>query len=399
MTVQDRVAAQPFIAPEPTPPLLPRTLMGPEQEAFRRTARRFFETEIAPHREAFEAQGHIPRELWNRAGELGLLCTAIPEEYGGMGGDRLFSSVLMEEQGRVLASAPGFMLHSDIVAPYLLRYGTEEQKQKYLPRMATGELVGAIAMSEPGAGSDLQGIKTRAEDQGDHYLLNGSKIFITNGYLADIVIVVARTGSTGKGSRDISLLIVEAASEGFTKATPLHKMGMKGQDTAELFFSDVKVPKENLLGQAGQGFVMLMQELPWERLIIAIQAQAATEAVFDLTRQYVKERQAFGQSVMDFQVTRHKLAELQTELSLGRTYVDECTRTMLAGKLTPQAASAAKYWVSEMCSRVMDACVQLHGGYGYMWEYPVARAFVDNRAHRIYGGTNEIMKELIGRSL
>ncbi|GAA5513878.1 acyl-CoA dehydrogenase [Deinococcus carri] len=397
MTVQDQPA--PFSAPEATPPLLPRTLMQPEHEAFRRTVRRFFETEVAPYTEQFERDGHIPRQLWNRAGELGLLLTAIPEEYGGMGGDRLFSTVLMEEQGRVLASATGFMLHSDIVAPYILHYGTEEQKRRYLPGMATGERVGAIAMTEPGAGSDLQGIKTRAEDKGDHYLLSGSKIFITNGYLADLVIVVARTGNTGKGSRDLSLLLVETNSEGFSKGKPLKKMGMKGQDTCELFFSDVRVPKENLLGQEGQGFRMLMQELPWERLIIAIEAQAAAEAVFDLTRQYVKERQAFGQAVMDFQVTRHKLAELQTEISLGRTYVDECTRAMLGGKLTPQAASAAKYWVSEMCSRVMDACVQLHGGYGYMWEYPVARAFVDNRAHRIYGGTNEIMKELISRAL
>lgn len=398
MTVEDAPTSV-FTAPEVTPPLLPRHLMQPEHEAFRRTARRFFETEVAPHGEQFERDGHIPRALWNRAGEVGLLCTAIPEEYGGMGGDRLFSAVVMEEQARVLASAPGFAVHSDIVAPYLLHYGTEAQKHAYLPRLTTGELVGAIAMTEPGAGSDLQGIKTRAEDQGDHYLLNGSKIFITNGYLADLVIVVAKTGTTGKGSRDISLLVVDVNSPGFSKGRPLKKLGMRGNDTAELFFDNVKVPRENLLGQEGEGFRMLMAELPWERLIIAIQAQAAAEAVFDLTRQYVGERQAFGQAVSAFQVTRHKLAELQTEISLGRTYVDECCRVLQSGKLTPQAASAAKYWVSEMCSRVMDACVQLHGGYGYMWEYPVARAFVDNRAHRIYGGTNEIMKELIGRNL
>ena len=391
--------AQVFTAVPATPPLLPRSLYGGEHEAFRRSVRAFMEKEVAPYGEQYEHDGHVPRELWNKAGEAGMLCAAIPEEYGGLGGDRLFSAVLMEEQGRIMSSALGFMLHSDIVAPYILNYGTEEQKQKYLPKMATGEIVGCIAMSEPGAGSDLQGIKTRAEDKGDHYLLSGSKIFITNGYLADLAIVVAKTGNTGKGSRDISLLLVDTKSEGFTKGKPLKKMGMKGNDTAELFFNDVKVPKENVLGAEGMGFKMLMQELPWERLIIAIQAQASSEAVFNLTREYVKERQAFGQSVMEFQTVRHKLAELQTEINVGRVFVDECLRQELAHKLSPQAASAAKYWVSDMCSRVLDQCVQLHGGYGYMWEYPVARAFVDNRAHRIYGGTNEIMKELISRSL
>ena len=256
--------------------MLPSHLYGPEHEDFRRTARRFFETEVAPYGEQFERDGHIPRNLWNKAGEAGLLCVAIPEEYGGMGGDRLFSTILLEEQSRILSSGPGFLLHSDIVAPYILNYGTEEQKQKYLPKLATGEMVGSIAMTEPGTGSDLQGVKTRAEDKGDHYVLNGSKIFITNGYLCDVAIVVCKTGNTGKGSRDISLLLVEANSPGFSKGKPLKKMGMKGNDTAELFFNDVKVPKENLLGQEGEGLKMLMRELPWERLIIAVQAQAAT---------------------------------------------------------------------------------------------------------------------------
>ena len=399
VTNPEKPAAAAFTAAPITPPLLPRRLFEAEHEAFRRTVRKFYETEVAPYYEQFEHDGHIPRELWNKAGAAGLLCVAIPEEYGGMGGDKLFSTVIMEEQGRVQATGPGFGLHSELIAPYILHYGTEEQKQKYLPRMATGEIIGAIAMTEPGTGSDLQSIKTRAEDKGDHYLLNGSKIFITNGYLADLVIVVAKTGNTGKGSRDISLLLVDTESEGFTKGKPLKKMGMKGNDTAELFFNDVKVPKENLLGQEGAGFGMLMQELAWERIFIAMQAQVAAEVAFDQTRQYVTERQAFGQAVKEFQLTRQKLAEMHTEISLGRTFLDECLRLDLDKKLSPQAASAAKYWISDMCSRVLDGCVQLHGGYGYMMEYPVARAFVDNRAHRIYGGTNEIMKELIGRNL
>lgn len=388
-----------FAAVPATDPLIARDVYGAEHDDYRRLARGFFETEIAPHWERWEEQQHIDRDTWTKAGAAGILCAAIPEEYGGLGGDRLFSAILMEEQARVFASAPGFMLHSDIVAPYILKYGTEEQKRKYLPKMASGEMVGAIAMTEPGTGSDLQAVRTRAEDAGDHYILNGSKIFITNGYLADLVIVVAKTGNSGKGSNDISLLLVEAASEGFSKGKPLKKIGMKGQDTCELFFDSVKVPKANLLGQEGGGFFMLMGELAWERLIIAIQAQAAAEAVFDTTRQYTKDRHAFGRPIGAFQTMRHKLAELYTEISVGRAFVDNAMKAEVAGTLSPQAAAAAKCWVSDMAMRVIDQCVQMHGGYGYMQEYAVARAFVDNRAHRIYGGTNDIMKELISRFL
>lgn len=388
-----------FVAPPETPMLLQRTVFGPEHDTYRRGVRRFFEEQVYPHWEAWEAQGHVDRALWNRAGEAGLLCVAIPEAFGGMGADRLFATIVIEEQARVGATGPGFSLHSEIVAPYILHYGTDAQRQLYLPRMATGELIGAIAMTEPGTGSDLQNIRTRAEDKGDHYLLNGSKIFITNGYLADVVVVVARTGDSGKGSADTSLLLVDATAPGFTKGKPLKKMGMRAQDTCELFFDDVRVPKANLLGTAGSGFMMLMQQLAWERLLIAIQAQASAEAAFDIARDYVKNRQAFGRPVAAFQTMRHRLAELQTELSVGRTFVDECLKAEAAGALTPMAAAGAKLWVSEMCSRVIDQCVQMHGGYGYMWEYPVARAFVDNRAHRIYGGTNDIMKELISRTL
>jgi alkylation response protein AidB-like acyl-CoA dehydrogenase len=400
----DAVTASPpsgasFSAPPETPMLLRRTIFGPEHEDYRRGVRRFFEEEVYPHWEAWEAQGHVDRAVWNKAGEAGLLCVAIPEEFGGLGADRLFATVVMEEQARVGASGPGFSLHSEIVAPYILQYGTDAQKQHYLPRMATGELMGAIAMTEPGTGSDLQSIRTRAEDKGDHYLLNGSKIFITNGYLSDVVIVVAKTGGSGKGSADTSLLLVDASLPGFTKGKPLKKMGMRAQDTCELFFDDVRVPKENLLGTEGSGFKMLMQQLAWERMIIAIQAQAGAEATFNITREYVKNRQAFGRPVAEFQTMRHRMADLQTDLSVGRTFVDECLRAEVAGTLTPIAAAGAKLWVSEMCSRVADQCVQMHGGYGYMWEYPVARSFVDNRAHRIYGGTNDIMKELISRAL
>ena len=398
MTDRTKMTAK-FVAPPETGTLLPRTVFGPEHEDYRRTARKFFEHEVFPHWEEWEAQGHVDRGLWNKAGDAGLLCVAIPEEFGGLGADRIFATVVMEEQARVGASGPGFSLHSEIVAPYILHYGTDAQKREYLPKMASGEIIGAIGMTEPSTGSDLQSICTRAEDKGDHYVLNGSKIFITNGYLADLVIVVAKTGASGKGSADTSLILVEANSLGFTKGKPLKKMGMRAQDTAELFFNDVRVPKENVLGTEGMGFMMLMQQLAWERLMIAIQAQASAEANFDIARDYVKNRNAFGRPVAAFQTMRHRMAEMQTELSVGRAFVDECLKAEVAGTLTPMAAAGAKMWVSEMCSRVIDQCVNMHGGYGFMWEYPVARAFVDNRAHRIYGGTNDIMKELISRAL
>ena len=278
-----------------------------------------------------------------------MLCVTMPEAFGGLGADRLFATIVMEEQARVGASGPGFSLHSEIVAPYLKHYGSQAQKERYLPRMASGELIGAIAMTEPGTGSDLQNIRTRARDAGDHYVLNGSKIFITNGFLADLVIVVAKTGETGKGSADTSLMLVEAGTPGFTKGKPLKKMGMRAQDTAELFFEDVRVPKENLLGSEGAGFLMLMQQLAWERLMIAIQAQASAEAAFDIARDYVKSRTAFGRPVAAFQTMRHRMADMQTELGVGRTFVDECLKAEIAGTLTPMAAAAAKMWVSEMC--------------------------------------------------
>ena len=383
----------------PLPPMTPSKLYNAEHEAFRDTARRFFETEMAPHQEKFSEQQHIDRNLWNKAGELGLLCATMPEQYGGSGVDRLYSAILMEEQAYALDSASGFSLHSDIVANYILNFGNDEQKMQWLPKMATGEKVGAIAMTEPGTGSDLQAIRTTAVADGDDYIVNGSKIFITNGYLCDVAVVAVKTGNSDKGAANISLLIMDTHVEGFSKGRPLKKVGMHGQDTCELFFDNVRVPKANLLGMEGMGFIMLMKELAWERLMIGIMSQAGAEVVLAHTVQYTKDRKAFGKPIAAFQNTRFKLAEMRTKIDIGRVYIDRCMELQLEGKLTVEAAAASKYWHSDMVNQVIDECVQLHGGYGYMMEYPVARAWIDSRAHRIYGGTNEIMKELIARGL
>lgn len=379
--------------------MIPRSLFAPEHEDFRKTVRRFFAEEVVPNRERWEAQQHVDRVLWNKAGELGLLCVTMPEEYGGLGLDRTYSTVLMEEQAYAGDSSAGFSLHSDIVAPYVENFGTREQKAKYLPRMATGELIGAIAMTEPGTGSDLQAVKTTAVADGDHYVLDGSKIFITNGYLSDLVIVVAKTGQSGEGARDISLLLVEASSPGFSKGRPLKKVGMHAQDTCELFFENVRVPKANLLGDEGMGFAMLMRELAWERLMIAIASIAGAEAALDRTLEYTKSRKVFGKPVAAYQNTRFKLAEMKAELAIGRVYVDRCIELVLNERLGVADAAIAKMWTSDLMCKVIDQCLQLHGGYGYMLEYPIARAWIDSRAQRIYGGTNEIMKELIARAL
>ncbi|MCE2678864.1 MAG: acyl-CoA dehydrogenase family protein [Burkholderiales bacterium] len=379
--------------------MIPRTLFTHEHEEYRRQVRRFFEEEIAPHHARWEDQNHVDRSIWNRAGELGHLCMSMPTEYGGSGVDRLFSVIQMEEQCRVGASGIGFSLHNDIVANYVNNFGSEEQKQRYLPKMASGEMVGAIAMTEPGTGSDLQAIKTTAISRGDHYVLNGSKIFITNGYLSDLVVVVAKTGPANGGAQAISLLLVEADSVGFTKGKPLKKVGMKAQDTCELFFNNVVVPKENLLGPEGGGFFMLMKELPWERLIIAITSVAGAEAAFEETLKYTRDRTAFGKAIASYQANRFTLAELKTKIQIGRTFIDRCLELVLQEKLDVDTAAMAKWWATDMADEVIDACVQLHGGYGYMLEYPIARMYVDARASRIYGGTNEIMKELIARQL
>lgn len=379
--------------------MLPRKLFQSEHEAFRDTVRKFYEEEVLPNTEKYEQQQHVDRDLWNKAGELGLLCTTMPEQYGGSGVDRLYSMILIEEQAYAGDSATGFSLHSDIVANYLHNFGNEHQKQHWLPKMATGEVVTAIAMTEPGTGSDLQAVRTTAVLEGDEYVINGSKIFITNGYLCDMAIVVCKTGNSDKGSANLSLIMVEADRAGFSKGKPLNKIGMKGQDTCELFFDNVRVPKENLLGMEGMGFIMLMKELAWERMIVAIICQAGAEAAFAHTLQYTKERKAFGKPIGAFQNTRFKLAEMRTEIDFCRAYLDRCMELQLKDQLSVDAAAAAKYKISELFSKVVDECLQLHGGYGYMLEYPIARAYLDNRANRIYAGTNEIMKELISRSL
>ena len=382
--------------------MLPRTLFTPDHDEFRKNVRRFLDEECVPHHARWEEQQHIDRSLWNRAGELGFLCLTIPEEYGGMGGDRLFSTVLMEEQMYTGVTGPGFSVHSDIVANYLLNFGTEAQKREWLPKMASGEAVGAVAMTEPGTGSDLQAIKTRAQLDGDEYVINGSKIFITNGYLSDIVVVAVRTGDSGSGSKDISLILVENGRPGFSKGAPLKKVGMKAQDTCELFFENVRVPRSNVLGGAegeGRGFIMLMKELAWERLIIAILSIASAQAALDWTVEYTRSRKVFGKAVAEYQNSRFKLAEMKAQIAVGQVFIDRCLEEVLKGKLTPEAAAVAKLFTSDLVCQVVDECVQLHGGYGYMLEYPIARAFIDNRASRIYGGTNEIMKELIARTM
>ncbi|EHL24000.1 acyl-CoA dehydrogenase domain-containing protein [Acidovorax sp. NO-1] len=383
--------------------MIDRTLFQPDHQAFADSFRRFIDKEVTPHHAAWEDQGYVAREVWSQAGANGFLCMSLPEQYGGAGADKLYSVAQMEELARAGTTGIGFGLHSEIVAPYILHYGTEAQKQKYLPQMASGAVVGAIAMSEPAAGSDLQGIKTTAikSADGSHYVLNGSKIFITNGWHADLVIVVAKTDPAA-GAKGTSLLLVERGMPGFEKGQRLKKMGMKAQDTSELFFNDVQVPVDNLLGgpaMEGRGFICLMEQLPWERLQIAITAVAAAQAAIDWTVDYVKDRKVFGQSVASFQNTRHTLAELQTQVQVARVFVDKCCELITRDQLDTQTASMAKYWTTDLQCKVMDECVQLFGGYGYMWEYPITRAYADARVQRIYGGTNEIMKEVIARAM
>ena len=382
--------------------MIERTLFNADHEAFRDSFRRFMEKEIAPFHEAWEEQGYVDREVWRKAGQNGFLCMTMPEAYGGSDADKLYSVVQMEELARGGFSGIGYGLHSEIVAPYILHYGTEAQKAKYLPLLASGEMVGAIAMSEPAAGSDLQGVKTSALKQADgNYLMNGSKTFITNGWHADLVIVVAKTNPAA-GGKGTSLFLVERGTPGFEKGKRLKKLGLKAQDTSELFFDNVKLGPEQLLGgeaQENRGFICLMEQLPWERLQIAIGAVAAAQAAIDWTVAYVKDRKVFGQTVAAFQNTRYKLAEMQTEVQVARVFVDTCCELVNQDKLDTATASMAKYWCSDLQCKVMDECVQLFGGYGYMWEYPITRAYADARVQRIYGGTNEIMKEVISRDM
>ena len=376
-----------------------RSWADEDLDRWRDTCSRFVEQELQPGDEAARQLGNVGKDLWRKAGELGLLCTDIPETWGGGGGDFRHEAVIYEECSRRGLSGWGNSVHT-IVAHYFLNHGTEEQRQRYLPRMARGEIVGAIAMTEPGTGSDLQGIRTRAEKQGDHFVINGSKTFITNGLLAGVVLVVCKTDPT-QGARGTSILIVETENcEGFRVGRVLDKMGMKSQDTSELFFDNVTVPAANLLGgQVGQGFYQLMGDLSYERLIIGVTALACMEGAYEATLDYVRERKAFGKPIADLQNTRFKLAEVATQIQVGRAFIDRCVELLLVGKLDTATASMAKLWGSEAQGRVLDECLQLFGGYGFMNEYMIARMYADARVQRIYGGTSEIMKEVISRAL
>ncbi|WP_040769015.1 acyl-CoA dehydrogenase family protein [Tsukamurella sp. 1534] len=373
--------------------------MNDELDALRDLADKFLAKELTPNIEKYAEQHHVDRDLWNKAGDLGLLCLSIPEEYGGGGGDFRHEAVLIAAQAQAFDTSWGVSLHNGIVAHYILAYGTEEQKKTWLPKMASGEAVGAIAMTEPGTGSDLQNVKTRAIKSGDEYVINGSKTFITNGQQADLIVVVCKT-NPDEGAAGISLVLVEADREGFRRGKVLNKIGQKGQDTSELFFDDVHVPVANLLGdQEGLGFYQLMQQLPQERLIIGQACVAGMEVIFEETLRYTKEREAFGRPVFGFQNTKFKLAEALTETTIARVFVDDCIEKHVKGELDIPTVAMAKWWTSDTAQNVASECLQLFGGYGYMAEYPVARFWADNRVQMIYAGTNEIMKEIIARTL
>ena len=375
-----------------------RELFDAEHEAFRESARAFITKELVPRQEEWEAAGVVSRDVWLAAGKQGFLGMAVDEEYGGGGVDDFrFNAIFDEELVSAGVSGFGVPVHNDINVPYL-NLATEEQKRRWLPGFCSGEIITAIAMTEPGAGSDLQGIRTTAVRDGDEYVINGQKTFISNGILADLVIVVARTDPDA-GHKGISLIAVERGTPGFERGRNLDKIGQKSQDTAELFFNDVRVPAANLLGEEGQGFVYLMQNLPQERLSIAVAAAASAEKVLETTKQYCRDRTAFGRPIGKFQHIRFEIAEMATEVEIGRVFTDRCVRDHVRGELDVEHAAMAKWWLTELNKRVVDRCLQLHGGYGYMTEYPVAKAFLDSRVQTIYGGTTEIMKEIIGRSM
>jgi acyl-CoA dehydrogenase len=370
-----------------------------ELRILRDAAERFFSREFLPNNQRWLEQGKVDREAWQQAGAAGLLCAAIPTEYGGAGGDYRHETVVMEEMLRLGLTGFGNQVHSAIVAPYILHYGSEDQRRRWLPAMASGDMVGAIAMTEPNTGSDLQSVRTTATRDGDEYVINGAKTYITNGQHADLIIVVAKTDPE-LGAKGISLIVVEADSAGFERGRNLKKLGQHAADTSELFFSDCRVPVANRLGEEeGRGFVQLMQQLPQERLNIAQAAVVQAERAIELTVEFVAERKAFGQRVLDFQNTRFSLAHCKTEALIGRTFVDQCVVKLLAGELDAATASMAKYWCTDKQCEIIDACLQLHGGAGYMDEYEISRMYADARVQKIYGGTNEIMKELIGRTL
>ena len=375
-----------------------RKIFTEEQNFFRQTASKFVEKEIQPYHHIWEKEGFVPKDLWLKAGDVGLLCPNVPKEYGGIGGDFRFNVIIIEELAKIGATGPGFAVHSDIVAPYLINYSTEKQKNNYLPKMVKGELITAIAMTEPNTGSDLQNIKTKALFVENKIVLNGSKTFITNGQNANLILVIAKTDITKK-AKGISIILCEDNRKGFKRGRNLKKIGLKAQDTSELFFEDVELPLENILGSSGQGFYQLMDELPQERLSIAVTAISAAEAALNWTIAYTKERKAFDKKIIDFQNTRFTLAKLKAEIRVGRTFIDKCINEHIKNNFSAEDGAIAKLWCTDLQFKVMDECLQLFGGYGYMQEYPIAKAFMDSRVQRIYGGTNEIMKEIISRNL
>ena len=375
-----------------------RTVFNDEQNFFRDTVAKFVNKEILPNHSLWEKEGIVPKEVWLKAGDVGILCPNIPKEYGGIGGDFRFNVIVIEELAKIGATGPGFAVHSDIVAPYLISYSSSAQKKQYLPKMVKGEIITAIAMTEPGTGSDLQNIKTKATINEKNLILSGSKTFITNGQNANLVLVVAKTDNTKK-AKGISIVLCEDHRKGFQKGKNLKKIGMQAQDTSELFFHDVELPLENILGQSGQGFGQLMDELPQERLSIAVTAVAAAEAALNWTISYTKERAAFDTKIINFQNTKFTLAKLKSELSVARAYIDRCILEHIKNNFSAEDGAIAKLWCTELQFKVIDECLQLFGGYGYMQEYPIAKAFMDARVQRIYGGTSEIMKEIISRNL
>ena len=377
---------------------IPRTLNAEEHELFRETVARFLQKEVLPHYEEWEDAGKTPRSIWRRAGEVGLLGTSIPEAYGGFGGDFLFDAIVIEELGRYGVAAPAWDMHAYIIAPILQKFCTEPQKQEWLPKMVSGEIILAIGLTEPGGGSDLKELRTSAVQEGDTFVVNGSKTFITNGHIADYVLLATKTDPS-LGAKGVSLFMLDLTLPGVSRGRNLKKIGNKAQDTAELFFEDVRIPADHMVGSLNQGWEILMDGLVQERLVVAVRSAVLAEVAVDQTIEYTKTRKAFGQTVFDFQNTQFKLAEMSADVEAARPFVDRCIELHARGELSMNVAAKAKLWTTELADRVLDDCLQLHGGYGYMWEFPIARAWADARVHRIYAGTNEVMKYIISKNL
>ena len=375
-----------------------RELFNEDHEAFRNMVRRFIEKEIAPHHAAWEGSGVVPRELWLKAGAAGMLCCTVPEQYGGAAADYLFDVVVFEEMARSGFTGPGFMIHCDLVATYIASFGSEAQKKMWLPKMVAGEAIGSLGMTEPHAGSDLKAIRTKAVRDGDDYVISGQKVFISIGQLCDVIVLATKTDSTA-GAKGVTLFLVDTSLPGFRRGKNLHKLGMKAQDTSELFFDEVRVPAGAMLGEEGKGFELMMTKLAQERLAQAIRSAVVAETVIDWTIDYTANRKAFGKTIADFQNTQFKLAELKTEAVVGRQFTDKCIANFMKGELDAVDAAMAKMWLSNMHCKVVDECLQLFGGWGYMWEYPIARAYADARIVKIAGGSIEVMKHIIGRQL